>query len=363
MQPSSVHKHGRATSISDVTYASRIARVHAWRQFVEENYTRSIDFSTFKRHSFIASNIDKWIMCMTRNPNEAVRKATLAIRRHLRKVTFEEFIAQLHHTVDGFFNKQQLILPRGKVIIIASTDINKSNTWVTVLVTKYMIDRYGVDIYDVIYSYSNRILKSSVAASNEYIPLIFCDDMIYSGKQLLSDHYHGIIKYVTRSHPLLLCTPYASSTWYNDIFKLNEHSRTRAIEYGIAHTYDYIHVSPTIELVPSMKSILNSINGWVDSPDYPLWLRRSTQVLIWFDHKFADSWSIVYDVLAMGMCVDDVGVQYTGGLIDCDNPYNCFNSFYSNIKYTLYGNPLITSTGFYQNYKILTQTLTPSVFG
>lgn len=302
--------------------------VNRWITFVEENYSKCIDMSRFKIHKINRSNLDKWLKCMQRNKSDTVKRNAKKIYDAIQRIPFKEVMTAIDTVIKWYIDKYNI----SEIVMYIPEHIHKSNLWITVIVSYIFMHKYGITI--------KHLVTHQYRPNRQFnIPIVFCDDMIYEGKQFATDYSRVLRGLLNTKTPLLLCVPFVSSYWMYNIWPTSYISTST------------VTFSDNTQVVPSLTHIINNDTEYMEmynilnKPN----ILRPWHTVAYFDHKIADFSSVAHAILPRGYCNKEGNAGgYVGDIVDGCKAYNaqnvCFDPFYRGINYTLNGISILENT-------------------
>ncbi len=324
--------------------------VRLFSQFHKEN-SKNRNLEPKQIYDINHDNMFNWVQAVraSGSPDEIVDFAQ-SFAKNLRHVSFSEFSDALGRTSIDIAGRIQRERPDAVVLVIDGV-INKSNTWITLLVWSFLsgvVTHLTDDLADIPAAITNN--------PNKRVFVLQPDDMSYSGTQM------GFV--------VADVTDWTSQVTFLPVVGFMGSAAVKSLK-EITSAFE---VPSTVSVIPSLKKVLKKDHGsgraweimqtlnqkpWSDY--YGVW---ESATLIYFDHKLADRVSIptkmLVDAVAFNAstkevtkfrlihnCEDAIYKTDTGKLIDpdtqfvdLDDEYTCPKAYYKTLVYTFNGIPL-----------------------
>ena len=247
-------------------------------------------------YSISQSSLMRWVDLMKdasiKYDDKCIYQFALYFAKYLTHISFDDFYQQLRKLCIDLL----MMLKEDKMcIMVIAGEINKSNTWVSLLVYNILKERIK---YVILSKYCKKMYKLFPQAI-----FIHPDDCSYSGSQITSDIYVGQCSSVDDVNDIqyyIFC-PYVSN------FAKKTIQATTSVNF----------LDSTIFFNPLQYNIEQEVNENKQSELCEMKMNTTTNLLfdnfkedkelctIYFDHKLADGVSIFQKIIALGVYYTD----------------------------------------------------------
>lgn len=304
------------------------------------------------------------------------------IIRHTKYVSYGEFISALQSVASSYMKSIGKKKSNDMLILIIPFAINKSNTWVTMLVFDIIKDIVD-DVYPSVTAAYNDSLDKSSKLFGKKIKCIICDDCIYTGNQIteiIQLDNMNINSDITKNQPP--ATDVRWLDWYDKTkdqainmmngINIDEFSVDLVVPFMSTISKQrvldipYVRIPRVCVVFPIFRQQINV--GDIKTPILNEF-RKTFQYhedisAIYFDHKIADAVSTFHKVYMLGplfnCVIDNISMNFIENcklnrVPDNLNIYDfyidiadtgteiCPDVFYKSIDYTMNGKSIDTS--------------------
>lgn len=313
------------------------------------------------------------------------------IIKHTLYISFSKFMGDVKNICNSYMEKfTQPKYSQTIFILIIPFNIYKSNTWVTLLIFKYLKNIIH-DIYPDITDVYNDTINHRSHLYKKKVRCIICDDCAYTGHQLshVSSFIYEKINYINKTHP----PSENSSEWISWYERTNKEAEQHIkklspeifaidlmIPYMSTLAQASLRIIPWVN-IPHSCFVFAIFSQYINIERIPLHIlnefKKTFQYhrdvsAIYFDHKVADTVSTfhkIYLLAPLFNCsvssksipfIDNCNVNNIPENIDIYNYYvdlsdkmkTCPGTFYKSIKYTYKKKPLSKDTLLFDILKV-----------